>query len=264
MMARNKNHLFLVQTKSKQPKPKKFPALLLKVLVVLSLLILLKYGAAYFRISEIKVAGTASVAKEKVIAASGLKKGRSIFLLNEKKIKERIIKEYPVIKEVETERDLPDLLLIKVTERSLLAYLKAAGGYWMIDQEAVCFSFTKEIKAGIPVISGIKDSANSPAELLTFSVRGDTLRNFFANWPGPEYLAITSMDFSDPHNLVVKTEDGWEVWLGDGQNMESKLLLVNECISYYGEEAQGLLDVRSGKRLVVSESSMISKREEER
>jgi hypothetical protein len=102
-----------------------------------------------------------------------------------------------------------------------------------------------------------------PGEPLACSSRRETLSNFFTNWAGSELLDIETMDFSDRFNLVIFTKEGWEIWLGDGKNMGTKLLLVSESIPLIDGDASVRLDVRSGKRLVASGSTMISEKEVE-
>jgi hypothetical protein len=262
-MARKNDHLELVNNKKRKPGWKKLLNMFIKLVVLVGLIILLKYGEAFFRVSDITVEGAKDLTAQAVINSSGLEEGMSMILLNEKKIAERIMHDYPEIKEVKLERNLPDSLVLAVTERTLAAYLMSADGYWMIDRDAVCFAFTGKITGGFPVITGISDTLLIPGEPLECPFRRETLSNLFANWPGPELLDIETMDFSDRYNLVINTADGWQIWLGDGKNMDTKLLLVSESIPYIDRDALVRLDVRSGKRLVASGSTMISDKEVE-
>ena len=256
-MAKYSDHLQLVQQNRQLPRWKRALRLLLRLAFLTALVFLLKYGETFFRVGEITVTGAGEITAEAILKAGGLKPGISILFLQEAKIAESIVRKYPEIKSVEIERKLPDTILLNVAERVQAAYLLTADGYWLIDKEAVCFGYVSNPVADYPVISGIEGDLVAPGEPLRCRVRRETLRSFFRSWPGSELLKIESMDFSDSYNLIVNSAEGLEVWLGDGKDMDYKLLLVRETIPHIGDVTQARLDVRSGKRLVVSGSSLI-------
>ena len=263
-MVTKKSERLQLATEEKRKQPcQRFLNLVLKFVVLAGLVFALKYGYAYFKVAEIKVTGAVGVKKEALLESCGLRQGRSIFLLNEKKIAQCIMADYPQIKAVKIEKTLPDQVVLSVTERTLLAYVKAAAGFWLIDQETVCFAFSEQAEAGWPVVSGVDEEFLMPGEPLRCPLRRATLLSLFASWQGPEAVAIASMDFSDPYNLVLYTKEGFQVWLGDERQMETKLLLIKESIRLIDEGAAGRLDVRSGRRLVFSESAKLTKKEED-
>lgn len=256
-MAKKSDHLQLVQQNGQLPRWKRALRLLFRLTLLTALIFLIKYGETFFRVGEITVTGAGEITAEAILKAGGLKPGISIFFLQETRIAESIVRQYPEIKSVEIERKLPDTLLVNVAERVQAAYLLTAAGYWLIDKDAVCFGYVTNPVADYPVISGIEGDLIAPGEQLRCRVRRETLRSFFRSWPGSEMLEIGSMDFSDRYNLVVNSAEGLEIWLGDAKDMDYKLLLVRETIPHLGDITQARLDVRSGKRLVVSGSSLV-------
>ncbi len=260
-MAKKSDYLQVVQQNGQLPRWKRALRFLIRLTFLTALVFLLKYGETFFRVGEIIVTGAGEITAETILKAGGLKPGMSIIFLQEAKIAESIVRQYPEIKSVEIERKLPDTLLVSVTERIQAAYLLTADGYWLIDKEAVCFGYVSNPVADYPVISGIEGDLVAPGEQLRCQARRETLRSFFRNWSGSEMLEIGSMDFTDSYNLVIKSAEGLEIWLGDGKDMDYKLLLVRETIPHIGDATQARLDVRSGKRLVVSGSSLIGESE---
>jgi cell division protein FtsQ len=260
-VAKKNDHLQLVQQNKQLPRWKKALRLLIRLALFAALAYLLQYGESFFRISEITVTGDSEITADEILKAGEIEKGMSIILLQEAKIVESIVGQYPEIKSVVIERKLPDTLLVSVTERVQAAYLLTADGYWLIDEDAVCFGFATDPAADYPVISGVENDLVVPGEHLRCEVRRETLRSFFRSWSGNELLGINSMDFSDRYNLVVSSAEGFEIWLGNGKNMDDKLLLVRETIPHIGGDTQARLDVRSGRRLVVSGTSIIEESE---
>lgn len=256
-MAKKSDHLQLVQQSGQLPRWKRALRLLFRLTFLVALVFLLKYGETFFRVSEITVTGTGEISANAILEAGGIKPGISMFFLQEAKIAESVTGKYPEIKSVEIERKLPDTLIIKVAERVQAAYLLTADGYWLIDKEAVCFGHVSDPVSDYPVISGVGRDLIMPGEPLRCQVRRETLRSFFRSWTGNEQLSVESIDFTDSYNLVANSAAGLEIWLGDGKDMDYKLLLVRETIPHLGDATQARLDVRSGKRLVVSGSILI-------
>jgi len=260
-VAKKSDHLQLVQQKRQLPRWKRALRLIFRLALLTALVYLLKYGESFFRVGEITVSGSGEITAEAILEAGGIEPGMSIIFLQEAKIAESIVRQYPEIKSVEIERKLPDTLLVNVAERVQAAYLLTTDGYWLIDKDAVCFGYLSSPVADYPVITGIEGDLIVPGEQLRCRVRRETLRSFFRSWSGSEQLEIDSMDFSDRYNLVVNSTEGLEIWLGDVKDMDYKLLLVRETILHIGDVTQARLDVRSGKRLVVSGSSLTDESE---
>lgn len=256
-MAAKNNYLTVANKKSGTPRWKRTINLFFKLVLLCGLLLLLKYGETFFRISEITVEGTQDIAGEAILAAGDLEVGMSIIFLSENSIAGAIMSSYPEIKEVKVKRNLPDSLTVTVKERALAAYVLTPDGYWLIDRDAVCFAKTTEPSADFLLIKGIDSSMLELGRELACTSRRDTLRSFLELWPVYQSLDIEELDFIDSYNLIVRTSEHWEIWLGDGKEMAYKLKLVQESIPYIETNSYAKLDVRSGKRLVVSGSNYL-------
>lgn len=260
-MAAKSDHLKLVKQKKQMPRWKKTIRFLFRLTLLVGLVLLLMHGETFFRVNEITVEGSEDIPGKSIMAAGNLEIGMSILFLQENKIAEAVMSEYPEINKVEITRNLPDSLVVSVTERTLAAYIMVPDGYWMIDREAVCFAHTLETTGDYPVIAGIDLSMITPGEPLGCAGRRKTLRSFFHNWYNADLPEIEKIDFADSFNLIAESTEGWEIWLGDDREIAHKLLLIQESIPYLSEGSQTRLDVRSGKRLVVSGSSVIEEKE---
>ncbi len=260
-MAKKNDRLKLVRHNKKMPRWKKAFRFLFRLILLLGLVLLLKHGEAYFRVNEITVEGVESIQPGAILSSGNLKPGMSILFLKENSIADAIISDHPQIKSVEITRNLPDSLVVAVTERSLAAYVITPDGYWLIDSETFCFGYTTEPAVGYPVISGIDGSLVTPGAPLGCSAKRETLHSFFQKWSLEDLPEIETINYADSYNLIVGLAGGWELWLGDAKEMGHKILLVKESMPYIAEGSQARLDVRSGKRLVVSSSSIINERE---
>ncbi len=256
-MNKDRDRLKLVRNKNSPSILKKISRFFLKLVVIALLLMLLKYGESYFRINNITVDGPAAIDRTaEIVAATGIEKGASIFLISEEKVATSVQSKFPFLKEVAVSRTLPDQVNIHVAERMLAAYVESDGGYWLLDGDAHVFSYTNEYNPEYPLVCGLKGEMVLPDSPLNCPFRKDLLQSFFAIWPDKTGLEAATIDLTDNYNLIVHTTDGLEIWFGDARNMESKVKLLQYSIPHFQDKPITHLDVRSGKRLIVSSAAV--------
>ncbi len=256
-MKKDRDHLKLIKNKNSPSTLKKISRFLIKLVVVVLLFMLLKYGESFFRINHITVDGPAAIDRTaEIVAAAGIEKGASIFLISEEKVATSVQLEFPFLKEVTVSRALPDQVNIHVAERMLAAFVESDGGYWSLDGDAHVFSYTNEYNSEYPLVRGLGGEMVLPDSPLNCPHRKDLLQSFFAIWPGETGLEAATIDLTDNYNLIVHTTDGLEIWFGDARNMESKVKLLQYSIPHFQDKPITHLDVRTGKRLVVSRAAV--------
>lgn len=251
------SHLKLVNNRRGQPGWKKAFNFLLRLAVFAVLLLLLKHGETYFRVNEVEVQGTGELTAEEVISAAQITRGMSIILLKEDDIASNIEQEYPMVRNVEVSRILPDRIMINIDERRPVAHIMTADGFWLMDSQAVPFAYRAEPEDDFPVIKGVEGELVIPGIPVDCKARREALRSFFAAWNGDSGFEIEQINMADNYNLVVLTVEGLEIWFGDGKDMADKMNLVNMSMPYINPDPEARLDVRSGNRLVVSSSAIL-------
>ncbi len=261
-MKKKKDHLKLVKTENRVPFWKKAARFLFYVATLIAVLALLKYGESFFRVNHIEIEGIKKLSAEEIIDAGEISRGMSIILLQESKISEKIEREQPRAKNVRVRRELPDTVSISLEEREPAAYVMTADGFWIIDKHAVPFEYARDADKSYPLVSGIDGSKVIPGLPIDCQLRHEALTEFFAAWPGDIPLEIKEMELQERYNLVVHTVDGLELWLGDGEDMDYKLELIETSLPHIDTEVDARIDVRCGKRLIVSSSAVKDEKKE--
>ncbi len=256
-MERKNEHLKLVQDNNRPPGWKRFLRFLVKVAVLAGFVVLLWQGEAYFRVATVQVEGASQLQAEEILQAGGISEGMSIFLFGEREISSQIKDQLPRLEEVNIKRELPDTVVIEVIERQPAGYVMTADGFWLIDTRGVSMAYTDNPEKDYPLISGIDGRKVIPGALIDCPARVEALQNFFKVWPGDGRLEIEKLDLQESYNLVAYTSDGLEIWFGEGDNMEHKMQLIENSLPYIDPATEARLDVRCGKRLVVSGSAVI-------
>ena len=257
------DQLKLVKNKnSAQPGWKRAFRFLCRLVIVVVIILLLKEGEQFFRINSITVEGSMELSAAELAEAGGINKGRSIFLLNEDKIIENIKDEFPSVRSVKISRTLPDQVSVSIEQRKPAAYIVTADGYWLIDSGAVPYENIAEPDEDYPQITGISGELVVPGIALNCTLRREILQEFFSTWHKKDRFQIEKLDLSENYNLIAYTADNLEIWLGNAKNMQQKMELVELTLPHISDDLEGArIDVRSGKRLVVSSAAVLEKRE---
>lgn len=207
-------------------------------------------GEAFFRVDEIIFSGIEPGEAEVVAAAGGLVKGKSIFLVREKKAAASIMLKHPVLKNVTVTRHLPRTIIIEAGRREAVALVPAAGPAVQLDREGILF--VGPPRQGLPRLVGLDRGELELGAPLPCLERLELFKAYQAVWEDFDLLTIERLDFSAPHNLVLQTAEGPRLWLGQAQDMERKRLLVEEAYPYLTGAGEALLDLRCGHRLIVA------------
>lgn len=261
-MVRKSDHLKLVGKKENRPGWKRALRFISRLAPVFLLLLLFGYGESYFRVREVDVRGVESLTEGEIVSAAGIELGDSIFLLSPQKSARRIRASCPQVERVEVERILPDRVKINIAERTAVAYVMTADGYWEMDRNAVCFACRPEPAEDYPLIAGIDGELVVPGSPLRCRERREALIDFFSAWTDEEKITIEQIDLYESYNMILRTETGMEIRLGDSNGMKEKMLLVSQALPYIKTGADTRLDVRTGSRLVVSSSAVLMEEEE--
>ena len=260
-MKQKSDHLKLVENKDRVPAWKRLLRFMTKLALLAGFALLLWQAEAYFRVGEIRVEGAEELDRNEILEAGGISKEMSIFLLREGDAAARIKKELPRAEQVEIKRELPGTVVIAISERQPAGYVMTADGFWLIDSSGVSMAYTDDPKKGYPLISGIEGLKVIPGALIDCPASLEALQNFFSNWSGEGGLEIEQLDLQDSYNLIAYTTGGLEIWFGEGKDMDSKLLLIEKSLPYIDPASEARLDVRGGKRLIVSGSAVIKEEE---
>jgi len=122
-----------------------------------------------FRLRALEVGGLRLLRGEDILAASGLREGQNIFMIDLPEVARRL-EELPWVRRVYLERQPPDRLRVRVVERRRLAWISLDRLYG-IDEEGVLLPAEKEpgesrADLDLPIVSGFAagDRTRRPGE----------------------------------------------------------------------------------------------------
>lgn len=110
-------------------------SLLTRLLSTLLICCALVLGVSvFFKVSYLRVEGETRYTPEEVAAASGISNGDNLFFVNKFTAINRIFKELPYADTVTMRRELPNVIVITISDTVALGYLRAGDSFWLVDK----------------------------------------------------------------------------------------------------------------------------------
>ena len=192
---------------------------------------------AVFSVKQIVVTGNNTVSAEEVIRASGIRRGDSIFTLNEKTVEERITSDYRLQYRYMV-RELPSTVLISVREREPCCWLTYCGIMYVMDKNRMVLYESEnpyEQPQNLVEIKGLEVRSNTLVGQY-INLGNETQQSVFAElFLEMKVLGCTDRikeaDISNTGSILLLTRDGYTAGLGSRENLHAKLrslLLVQD------------------------------------
>ncbi len=229
-MAKKKNLVYIKEYKKRHANNQRF--VLMVVFFVACLLAGYFFSlSSFFSINTIKVEGNKLVGNDRVIALSGIEKGRNIFKINQQELSQWLRID-PLIANATVSRKLPGTLIINVEERKSVAVIATGQAFiWLDQQGTVITRMVKMNKFDVPLLTGLNkfDYSVMPGTVIkndSLDKALDLIRQMTADMRSH----ISEINVADPQKIIVCTKDGIEVRVGNGEDFEDKYILYTAII----------------------------------
>lgn len=186
----------------------------------------------FFRVNEVTVAGNSRYTAEEIIAASGIRTGDNLITLSQSRVAGSIRTQLPYVETVTVRRQLPDGVLLTVTERVAAASIESSGGRWLISSQGKVL----EEEAGQRVISITGLSAVAPYAGAAVQVAEEdetTLSHVLSLLTALERAEMlsrcTGLDCA-PSAYITLTWDIYRVKLPRGGDYDHMLLMLRAAL----------------------------------
>lgn len=201
----------------------------------------------FFKVNNITVSGTTQYSSDEIIAASGVKTGDNLFLLNKFEISDGIIEKLPYISSVSISRKLPDTLLIDVTDSNQGGVIQQGKDYWVVSSggkllgkraEAGSGALIRGITLQDPQVGRTVEAAEGQERKLE-----QLLELFDALEEKGMLPGVTGIDFSEDNVISMDYAQRFTVRFAYGADFAYKLSNLNQVIEQLEENEQGIIDL---------------------
>lgn len=128
--------------------------LVISLIVILVALVMAM--TVFFRVHHITVQGNTRNSQEEILEAAGIQTGDNLFFVDLDAAGDRVLLQFPYLREVKLSRVLPDKIQMTVTEREPVGVVESGGTLWITDGHGkVLESLTKAQSAQAPEVPRI-------------------------------------------------------------------------------------------------------------
>ncbi|MBR1540122.1 MAG: FtsQ-type POTRA domain-containing protein [Clostridia bacterium] len=189
------------------------------------------------QVSDIEKGEDARITKEQVLTLANIKVGDKLYKERRSEIEKRI-EENPYIQDAKLERNLSGKVKIQISQRKPTYMINYAGEYIYIDSEGYILEVNTNHN-GTPIMIGLTTDfselsiGNSKIRLNQNDLEKlDTVNNIISTIRSNNIEnVITSIDVTDKKNFILHLDnDGKEVYLGDGSDMNTKVLYMKKIL----------------------------------
>jgi cell division protein FtsQ len=205
------------------------------------------YFSPLLRVHEVEVSGAAALNPAEIADLADAE-GQSMLSADFAGAEARI-RELPLVKDVQIERRWPQTLRVIVTERAPWGVWVSGGQAYVIDEDGVVLPGVTPAD-GAPVIHVLDGTATwAPGDRVDSDAVRLT-RALLEQVPVRLALSVVTVEWSTARGLVLTTDAGYRVVIGDSENMEYKLAVWQQIEADLGREAMNghVLDLRFGDR----------------
>lgn len=205
----------------------------------------------FFRINDVTISGSQKYSEQELYTALKLSKTSNFFFTKTSTLEERLRKAYPLLDEISIKKQLPDKLIITVTDGKGEYYIKMGGEYYSVTQSLKIIEITEE-KPDISVeLLSCDISKAVLGEKIEF--RTETHYNYLCGLLTDikEHDIkdhITRIDMSEKFDVSLKYDDRFIINIGAAEQTKTKLTLSQNIISTLSAEEKGIIDATSTEK----------------
>ena len=189
-------------------------------------------NSSFFELEEIKVEGNNTIARDELVALSGLRIGDNLLKVSCDRAA-RGVASQPYIKDADVTRVLPNRIEIKVSERTPIALISAEGRHLVLDENGYCLIEVGPVAAESWTLPSIRCSSEgmslSPGEQS--EDKGIMAALTLIKKLDPFFLEnILEFDAPSAEKLAVINNDGLPVYFGLPEDLDRKLQNYEELL----------------------------------
>lgn len=239
--------------KTNRRRQSRFGVVLALFACVFFAVLLVVSAGLFFKVSEIRVEGVSVIPAEGVRECSGIQLQSNILLLDKFSVSRNIFAAYPYAREVSVRRQLPNVVIITVTEAVPACAFEYQGYYWIADRNGQLLNKKAAIgNLEIPLIKGVTPLSPVVGEAVVFPAEEEDKR--YALFPLLDALeksdllaGVREINASHSYDMSFLYEGRLEVLLGLPEDFEYKLAYIEPSLKRLEPNQKARLDVSSAR-----------------
>ena len=202
--------------------------------------------ALFFKVEHIKVDGSTRYTPEEVIAASGVKIGDNLFLMNKFDVAGRIRDGLSYVESVRITRDLPSTLHIVITESRFTVAVEQDGKLWLVSGSGKIVDTAEPDQKGGATVTGL--ALKDPQIGRSIESEDETvcsaLLELLHLLRDKEMLGdVQAIHLEDASQITVRYLDRFDVLIPWGADMNYKLNYLQKVVERLEDNERGTINM---------------------
>ncbi len=190
-----------------------------------------------FPIKNITVSGSEIYTKKEIKEACQIKLGDNLFAVSQSKTQAALQKNLPYIDEVEIKRDLPDTLILAVTDAVEYACYNVEGKYFVVSDKGNILAEYDEKPENVFEIIANGVNCEVGTKVQYENEGDDELINIIIDNLNLQGISINSVDVTNSLKITVRVENRFDVNLGTNENIDKKIAHLKGMIESIGDRS---------------------------
>ena len=240
----------------KRSQQRRSGALFKALAVLVTAVAILLAMSVFFKISKIEVVGAETYTEEEIVKASGIEVGENLFFVDRFEAASRIFAQLPYIDSVTVTRQLPNHIVITVSESAAVAVVDYEGTLYAVNQNCKVISSVDEDAAeGLIRVRGItlqepvagSQLAAEKADVGKLEALTALLQEMYAR----EMTAdVQDIDLSDVTSPAFTYLERFTVRVGENKDIGYKLGMLMSAVEQLSDYESGTFDLSVGNKRV--------------
>ncbi|MGI6128638.1 MAG: cell division protein FtsQ/DivIB [bacterium] len=207
----------------------------------------------YFNITQVQVVGTNQVSPEEITALTGVAPGQNIFSLRTKDVI-NAVSGHPWVKSLEMARQLPDKVVLSVTEREPMFMVPYRTSFLEVAADGVVLAVRPTLTGqALPLVTGfsIQEEVRLGQRLPGDEVA--QVNQCLLGMPADFLEQMAEVHLDESKEITLYTIGGVQVLVGEPTKLKQKLALLSATWDELVISGQipASIDIRTGKEAIV-------------
>lgn len=202
----------------------------------------------FFRINSVSISGSEKYSEQELYSALKLSKSSNLFLTGTSALEKRLRAAYPSLDRVEIKKQLPDKLIIAVTDGIGEYYIKMGGQYYTVTSDLKVIEISDDMPDNCVELLSCDIAKAVLGEIIEFktATHYNYLHGLLSDVKSHTIAEhVSRIDMSKKFDVSIKYDDRFIINIGQANHTKTKLTLALSIISTLSAEDMGIIDATS-------------------
>ncbi len=196
-----------------------------------------------FPVKRVTASGSRLYNEKQIIKASGINEDYNIFTISKKDITDNIISNLPYIDSVDIKKELPDSIILTVTDAKEYLCYKNGDKYYAVSKNNIVLNIYDKAPEELILVNCNKAVFKIGKKLDFSDDQEKQLNDSIIKLINEKKIAVNGIDITDKFDIKLKMAGRFNISLGDRTDLENKMAHLAAMLNNIEENKTGTIDL---------------------